>query len=196
MISNKPLLILLCLVLSLVNSCYIPIVDDDPEEVIEVDARNDQIVDPAVYGSPQQILESSDPVKDIARFREEGCNFDIIRNSAGLTVLMLAADLRLTNIILALLASGVDTTIRSPQKVNYVGGWYCVDVIPERSAADYARKNGDRRMAAVIDNYKKLMQLYLIRRQLLENPDGEMNLSELPLEVINTITDNMINLLK
>lgn len=184
MTSSKPLLVLLCLLLSLVNSFYIPPDEETPEE------------ESTPKDTLQMILTSPDPASIIDRLDKEGFNFDVLHNADGLNVLMLAAELRLANAVLALLAAGVDTTLRSPMRTNYVGGWYCMDVIPERSAAEYARRNGDRILGAVIDNYQKLLQLYLIRRQLLDNPDDDKTLSDIPLELVNAITANMLNLLK
>lgn len=189
MTSCKPLILRLCLLLGLASCCNIPSVEEIPEG---------QIADPTPMDLLQMIPMSPEPgsVILIDQLHQEGFNFDELRNADGLTVLMLAAEHRLARSVLALLAAGVDTTLRSPHRTKYVGGWYCMDVIPERSAAEYARKNGDRILGAVIDNYQKLLQLYLIRGQLLDNPDGAINFSDIPLELVNGIATNMLNLLK
>jgi ankyrin repeat protein len=190
MCSNKPLLLLLMsLLLSLILGSEPPETDGEGGE------EHGIICDPLLLNPAEAILASKDPASTISRLRERGYDVNE-RDSEGLTVLMKAAERRLAKVVLAILAAGAATSLQSPRTAKYVGGWYCVEEIPEQTAAQMARRKGDNRLAVVIDNYKMILQVYLNSQHLLANSGKQqLDFTGLPPDIVREILYMMFTIL-
>jgi ankyrin repeat protein len=124
----------------------------------------------------------------IYKMKRDGYSLDG-RNADGRTLLMLAAEANMSNLVLALLLAGVDVELGIPSKFTYCGGWTCYTENQDKgqTAETLAQKAGH---IGIVRLLKSLVPTYSTFKLLRLGQSGQTNVpifSLLPTDLVNEI---------